>query len=332
MNIITGYKGTPHITSQQDRDINSAIFSDGVYILNIGSRLAATIVSANEVTIADGLVIAQGCAAEVERGTSESLTIDNGAQGMLRKDLIVLRYTKDASTGVEDMEIAVIKGTPAASNPALPSYASGSIANGDTLVEFPLYTVNLDGITLESVTRNAEYAEVASASALETVRSTLQSAVNSLASTLATVSSRVGTATLSTAAQTVTAAVNELLTKINTLTSGLSSVTSRTTALENKATAIVGTYKINVDAGATQYLRLHALSMYVIIINGGTTDNNMRGLYLAGVTNNNVIGIKAISAAGSVAVSDGGSGLIKFVNNSSVTMRLTIICTYGTSI
>ena len=128
MNIITGYRAEPHITAQQDRDINSAVFTTGTYILNIGSKMAATIVSANEVEIADGLVIAQGCAAEIARGTSESMSIDNGDQGMLRKDLIVLRYTKEASTGVEDMELAVIKGTPAASNPAVPSYTSGSIA------------------------------------------------------------------------------------------------------------------------------------------------------------------------------------------------------------
>lgn len=85
MNIITGYKGEAHVTAQQDRDINSAIFSTGAYILNIGSKLEATVVSANEITIADGLIVAEGCAAEVERGTSESMTIDNGTQGMLRK-------------------------------------------------------------------------------------------------------------------------------------------------------------------------------------------------------------------------------------------------------
>jgi hypothetical protein len=113
--------------------------------------MSATIVSANEVTIADGIAIAQGCAAEIARGTSESMTIDNGTQGQLRKDLIVLRYTKDASTGVEDMELAVIKGTPAASNPATPTYTRGTIADGDTLVEFPLYEVNLSGITIQSV-------------------------------------------------------------------------------------------------------------------------------------------------------------------------------------
>jgi len=336
MNIITGYKGAAHITAQQDRDINSAIFTNGVYILNIGSKLAATVVSANEVTIADGLVIAQGCAAEVARGTSESLAIDNGTQGMLRKDLIVLRYSKDASTGVEDMELAVIKGTPSASNPATPSYTSGSIADGDTLAEFPLYTVNLNGITLESVTRNVNYAEVASASALETVRSTLQTAINNLSSTLTTVSNRVGTATLNTTAKNAMAAINELLTKINTLTSNLATtntnvtaVRNRTAALETKTAGIVRVITYDVAANSNNYKQLNAGGMYKLILNGGTTANGVRGEYLIGVTGSKALGIKAISAASVAEVTDGGSGLLKVHNTASIVLRATLITTYG---
>ena len=342
MNIITGYKGTPHVTAQQDRDINSAIFTNGVYILNIGSKMAATIVSANEITIADGLVIAQGCAAEIERGTSESIAIDNGDQGMLRKDLIVLRYTKDASTGEEDMELDVIKGTPAASNPATPAYTSGSIADGDTLAEFPIYTVNLNGITLESVTRNVDYAEVASASALETVRSTLQSAINTLSSTLSTVSGRVGTATLNTTAQNAMAAINELLTRITTVASNLSTTNSnlsttntnlntqkgRIDTLATKTSGLVSFDTSNVSANSNGYRQLTALGMYLVMVNGATTDNGIRGMYLVGTTTGNALGIKAISTAGNVTLSDGGSGLLKIANASSVTVRLTIIRVY----
>jgi len=153
MNIITGYRGEPHITSQQDRNVNIGIFGSGTHIVNVGSQMAATIVSANEITIADGLMVAEGCTATIERGTTESMMIENGAQGMLRKDLIVARYTKTSGTGVEDMQLAVITGTPAASAPADPVYTSGSIANGDVLVEFPLYRVSINGINVESVTR-----------------------------------------------------------------------------------------------------------------------------------------------------------------------------------
>ena len=153
MNIITGYKGEPHVTSQQLRDTNIGTFGGGAYILDVGSQMAATVVSANQVDIADGLLVAEGCTAEVARGTTESMTIENGSQEMLRTDLIVARYTKAAGTAVEDMELAVIKGTPAASNPATPAYNEGLIADGDSPVDFPLYRVNLNGISITSVER-----------------------------------------------------------------------------------------------------------------------------------------------------------------------------------
>lgn len=152
MKIITGYRNDPHVTSQQERDTNIAIFGPGVHILKgVESELAATIVSANEIQIASGMLVAEGCTATITKGTPESVVIDNGAQGMLRTDLIVARYTKTAGTGVESMELAVIKGTSAASNPAVPEYNTGTIADGDSPVDFPIYRVNLDGISITSV-------------------------------------------------------------------------------------------------------------------------------------------------------------------------------------
>lgn len=151
MNIITGYGGQPHIYPHHDRETNIGIFGDGTHILDVGSQMAATVISANEVQIADGLLVAEGCTAEVARGTTESMTIENGEQGMLRVDLIVARYTKNSGTGVEDMQLAVVKGTPAATNPAVPSYNTGTIADGDSPVDFPLYQVNIDGISITSV-------------------------------------------------------------------------------------------------------------------------------------------------------------------------------------
>ena len=151
MNIITGYGGQPHIYPHHDRETNIGIFGDGTHILDVGSQMAATVISANEVQIAGGLLVAEGCTAEVARGTTESMTIENGEQGMLRVDLIVARYTKNSGTGVEDMQLAVVKGTPAATNPAVPSYNTGTIADGDSPVDFPLYQVNIDGISITSV-------------------------------------------------------------------------------------------------------------------------------------------------------------------------------------
>ena len=151
MNIITGYRNEPHVTSQQLRNTYIPIFGSDTKILDVGSKMAVTVISANEVEVADGQLVCEGCTAEIAHGTTESLTIDNGTQGEQRIDLIVARYTKNAGTGVEDMQLAVVKGTPAASNPAVPTYNTGTIADGDSPVDFPIYRVNLDGISITSV-------------------------------------------------------------------------------------------------------------------------------------------------------------------------------------
>ena len=303
MNIITGYKAEPHITAQQDRNVNMGIFGAGTHIVNIGSKMAATVVSANEITIADGLLVAEGCTAEIERGTSESLEIANGSQGMLRKDLIVARYTKASGTGVEDMQLAVITGTPAASNPALPSYNTGSIVQGDTLVDFPLYTVNLDGISIESVDRMVEYAELAS-----------KVVVDGLVT-------QMGTATLNTTAKKVTNAINELL-------SSITGAISRIGALETKGAGIIRTTSYSVAAGATDYKQLVTGSTYILIINTAYPSDSMKGVYLVGIAGTNAIGIKTVNNASDVVVSDAGDKLLRVKNNGNAYLRCTLITTY----
>lgn len=303
MNIITGYRAEPHITAQQDRNVNMGIFGAGTHIVNIGSKMAATVVSANEITIADGLLVAEGCTAEIERGTSESLEIANGSQGMLRKDLIVARYTKASGTGVEDMQLAVITGTPAASNPALPSYNTGSIVQGDTLVDFPLYTVNLDGISIESVDRMVEYAELAS-----------KVVVDGLVT-------QMGTVTLNTVAKKVTNAINELLTSIT-------GAISRIGALETKGAGIIRTTSYSVAAGATDYKQLVTGSTYILIINTAYPSDSMKGVYLVGIAGTNAIGIKTVNNASDVVVSDAGDKLLRVKNNGNAYLRCTLITTY----
>lgn len=347
MEIITGYRSEGHVTSQQDRITNIGVFGSGTYIIgNVGSLMAASVISANEVQIADGLLIAEGCTAEIPRGTSESLAIENGSQGTKRKDLIVARYTREFGTKIESMELVVITGTPAASNPATPSYNTGSITGGDTLVDFPIFTVNIDGITIESVTRLVGYAEVPSKSYVDVINTTLtnlintaknnlQSAINTLSSTLTTVSNRVGTANLNTSAQNALAAINELLTKINTLTTSLSTTNTnlntqkgRVDTLVTKTNGLVSSNTYSIAANAKDYKQLAALGMYMIVLNGATASNTVRGIYLLGVTTGNVIGIKAISAASIATVEDVGNGIVRVTNTGSVTLRYTLIRMY----
>jgi len=346
--IITGYKGEGHVTSQQDRITNIGIFGSGTFIVgNVGSLMAASVISANEVQIADGLLIAEGCTAEIPRGTSESLAIENGSQGTKRKDLIVARYTRESGTKIESMELVVITGTPASSNPAAPSYNTGSITGGDTLVDFPIFTVNIDGITIESVTRLVGYAEVPSKSYVDaintaltnlinTTKTQLQNSINSLSSTLTTVSNRVGTATLQTTAKNAMAAINELLTKINTLTSSLSTTNSNVTAVANRASALEtktagfsGTLLLSVPNGETNYRRLNSVSTYLVIVSTVAGVDAMKGMYIVGVQSNNAIGIKAVSTASSVSLFDQGNLLLGIRNNGASYIRVNIITLYG---
>lgn len=319
MNIITGYRDEPHVTSQQDRDTNIGIFGSGVHILNIGSKMAATVISANEVQIADGLMVAEGCTAEIQRGTTESMTIENGAQDMLRKDLIVARYTRNSGTGVEGMALVVIKGTPAASNPALPSYTTGSIADGDTTVDFPLYTVNLDGITIDSITSMVDEVELAKKSALDSMTTTVNTLV-----------SKIGNTAMGTTATTITGAIKELLTKINTNISNISAAVSRISTLETKTNGIKGTRQYTANANSSVYVNLEASSVYLVIVSAWSTGTTMSGMYVVGATTGAALGIKTISAASSVALSDtGNNGILKIENNSSVTLRVSVITLSG---
>ena len=152
LHLITGYAGSEHITSADQGAYNMGTFGEGEFVLDRGNKFAATVVTNNSISIADGEAMMQGRFIKQPLGTTETVSIDNGASGMKRKDLIVLRYTKNSSTGVESASFEVIKGTPDASSPVDPSYTQGDITDGTDLVnDMPLYRVNLDGLNIASM-------------------------------------------------------------------------------------------------------------------------------------------------------------------------------------
>ena len=151
MEIITGYTGKPHVTAEQDRDVNEGIFDTGSFVLKTGSQLAAELVSNNEIKIRDGVLVIQGCTAAIKKNTYDPVTIANGSQGMKRIDLIVARYNKNEETKIEEVMLKVIQGTPNASTAAVPTYKTGDIQSGDLVADMPLYKVTLDGLNVTSV-------------------------------------------------------------------------------------------------------------------------------------------------------------------------------------
>lgn len=151
MELVTGRAGSPHITSQQDRQKHQGIWGDGAYILATGNQLEPQVQSSNKILIKDGALMFQGALFSVKVGTTDEITINNGNQGMQRKDLVVARYTYDSAQQIESAEWVVIQGEPAASNPVAPTGTDGDIQAGDATVDCPFMIVNLDGINVTGV-------------------------------------------------------------------------------------------------------------------------------------------------------------------------------------
>lgn len=148
--IVTGVTGSAHVTSADDRGFNCGIMGNGSYVLNVGNKFDYLAVSNNLIRIKDGEMLIQGCHARIEAGTTQDLSIDTGTSGKKRADLIVARYAFDSNTGYESVTLEVIKGT-AGNNYAEPEYNEGTIRTGSAIVDFPLYKVNINGLSIDSV-------------------------------------------------------------------------------------------------------------------------------------------------------------------------------------
>ena len=86
MELVTGRSGKPHITSQQVRQLQQGIFGENACILNTGSMLTPEVQSSNKIRIKDGALMFQGALFTVKVGVYDEVTINNGNQGMKRKD------------------------------------------------------------------------------------------------------------------------------------------------------------------------------------------------------------------------------------------------------
>lgn len=148
MEIVTGYKAQPHITSAQNGALNASVFGSGSYVATTGNQLAATMITSNICRILCGDIIHQGRHITIENGTYEEVEIANGLQSLKRNDLIVCRYSKNANTGIESVSLVVIQGTSTQGTPSDPAYMQGDILEGDIVSDMPLYRIQLDGITV----------------------------------------------------------------------------------------------------------------------------------------------------------------------------------------
>lgn len=150
LDLVTGYKGQNHVTAEQWADFNRGIYGDAA-ILPIGNKMQVEIQTVNQITVKDGTGVFDGRQVYIGYGESENIAIESGTQEMLRNDIVVIKYTKDETSGVESVAFEVVTGTPAESDPADPSYQDMDIRTGVFVSQKPFCRVRLNGVAIEGV-------------------------------------------------------------------------------------------------------------------------------------------------------------------------------------
>lgn len=148
--LVTGYQGQDHVTAEQWADFNRGIFGDAA-ILPIGNRMETAIQTANQISVKDGVAVFDGRQVYIGYGESENIAITSGTQGMLRRDIVVVEYTREEDTGIESVQFKVINGTPAANNAQDPTVQDMDIRTGVFVSQKPFCRVRLNGTAIEGV-------------------------------------------------------------------------------------------------------------------------------------------------------------------------------------
>ena len=142
---VFAFQGKDHITASQLGRIVEGVAGKGRYVLPTLNQMTAEMQTANKVRVGTGDLVMDGRV--VTNEAAVDLTVESGTSGYKRNDLVVCRYTKNASTGVENFAAEVVKGTPTTGTAADPKVTEGDISSGSASAVMPLWRIPLDGIT-----------------------------------------------------------------------------------------------------------------------------------------------------------------------------------------
>ena len=161
--LITGYWGEPHVTAENDRGINAAIFGTGRMVLPVGEQFRAEYIGNNTIRMYDGKLMNNGAAAGIPVGEYVDILITNAGQGKKRNDLIVFQYEQDASTLIESGTFIVVQGTETSGTASDPVLTQSDLLSGKaTLDQMALWRVSVSGTTIAAPVKLFEVASVAS--------------------------------------------------------------------------------------------------------------------------------------------------------------------------
>ena len=149
--LITGYWGEPHVTAENDRGINAAIFGAGRYVLPVGEQFRAEYIGNNTIRLYDGKLVDNGAAAGIPVGEYVDVLITNAGQGMKRNDLIAFQYSQDTSTLIESGKFIVIQGAETSGTATDPGLTESDLLSGKaTIDQMALWRVSVSGATISA--------------------------------------------------------------------------------------------------------------------------------------------------------------------------------------
>lgn len=149
--LITGYWGEPHVTAENDRGLNAAIFGPGRFLLPVGEQFRAEYIGNNKVRVYDGKLLDNGALAGIPAGMYIDLQIPEAGQGMNRNDLIVFQYTKDATSLIETGDFIVVSGEETAGAAADPALSQQDLLTDEaTADQMALWRVSVSGSVISA--------------------------------------------------------------------------------------------------------------------------------------------------------------------------------------
>lgn len=144
----------PHIAAQDDAFIYDSLLAGNSGLLG---SLTCTKQDDNTVVLSGGGVSNSGFIMYVPEGDSCELLIENGAQGLVRHDIIVARFTKGGGETPDQHCFAVIKGI-AGSSGEDPAVTDSDLTSFGDIRELALFRVVVDGIGISSIEQIANQA------------------------------------------------------------------------------------------------------------------------------------------------------------------------------
>ena len=149
--LITGYWGEPHVTAENDRGINAAIFGAGRFVLPVGNQFRAEYIGNNTIRLFDGKLIDNGAVAGIPAGQYVDLLVPETGQGLKRNDLIVFQYEKNATTLVESGVFTVVNGVETAGTATDPELTQEDILSDTaTFDQMALWRVSVEGSVISA--------------------------------------------------------------------------------------------------------------------------------------------------------------------------------------